>query len=152
MFAQPEHQLLAGTEVAERAADGRHGLAVHTKERLRVEQSIADLHREDFTTVRGRRQSLTGEPPGLRELLTGHDEAILDPLDTRSLAARHGTRQAARGLSMQIVRGGCVGVRDPGSNASCLRQLQPLLADCRAKSAEVFAEAPNGGLKPRDAA
>lgn len=43
-------------------------------------------------------------------------------------------------------------MRPSGSNASRPWQLQPLLADCRAQSAEVFAEATDGGLKLRDAA
>jgi hypothetical protein len=88
----------------------------------------------------------------LRESLAGHDEAILDPLDTCCLAARGGTRQAASGWSMRVVRGCGVCVRHPGSNASRPWQLQPLIAYSRAKSAEVCAEAPNGGLELRDAA
>ncbi len=61
MLAQPEHQFLAGAEVTERAADGCHSLAVHPEECLRIEQPIADLYREDFAPVCGRRQSLTGD-------------------------------------------------------------------------------------------
>ncbi len=152
MLVQPEHQFLASADVTERAADGCHSLAVHPEECLRVVQPVADLHRKDFNPVCCRRQGLAGEPPGLSELLTGHDDAILDPLDTRCLAARRGARQAAKGLSMQVVRGCGVSVRHSGSNASCPWQLQPLLADCRAQSAEVFAEAPDGGLELRDAA
>ena len=152
MVAQPEHQLLAGTQVTECAADGCHCLAVHTQERLRVVQPIADLHCENFTPVCGRRQGLAREPPGLRELLAGHDEAILDPPDTRRLAACGCTSQAASGLSVLAVRGGRLGVRRSGLNTSRPWQLQPLLADRRAKSAEVFAEASNGGFELRDAA
>ena len=152
MLAHPEHQFLASADVTERAADGCHSLAVHPEECQRIEQPIADLHREDFAPLCGRRQSLTGEPPGLSELLTGHDEAILDPLDTCGLAARGGPRQATANLSMQVVRGGGVGMRHSGSNASCPWQLKPLLADRGAQSAEVFAEAPYGRLELRDAA
>jgi hypothetical protein len=152
MLTQPKHQFLARAEVTERAADGCHGVAVHPEECLWVVQPIADFDREDFAPVCGRRQSLTGEPPRLRELLTGHDEAILDPLNTCCLAARSGPRQAAGSLSMRVVRSCGVGVRHSGSNASCPWQLQPLLADRSAQSAEVFAEAPDGRLKLRDAA
>lgn len=43
-------------------------------------------------------------------------------------------------------------MRHSGSNTLRPWQLQTLLADRRAKSAEVFAETPNGGLELRDAA
>lgn len=63
MLAQPELQFLAGAQVAESVTDGCHGLAVHAQECLRVVQPIADHYREDLTSVRSRRQRLTGEPP-----------------------------------------------------------------------------------------
>ena len=106
VLAQPEHQLLVGPEVAECTTDGGHRLAVQDQERPGVLQPIAGLHREHLATLRRRRQGLTCEPPGLRELLAWHDEAVLDPLDTRGLAARSGTRKAASGL-------GRWGFRDP---------------------------------------
>jgi hypothetical protein len=53
---------------------------------------------------------------------------------------------------MLVVRSGGLGVPHSGASASGAWQLQPLLADRRAKSAQVFAEAPNGGLELRDAA
>ena len=126
--------------------------AIHPQECLRVVKPVADLHCKDFATVRGRRQRLARQPPGLRELLAGHDEAILDPLDTRCLAARGRTSQAASGLRVLVVRGRGLGVRHSGSNTPRPWQLHTLLADGRAQVAQVFAETPNGGLKLRDAA
>ena len=152
MVAQPEHQLLAGAEVAECAADGCHGLSVHPQERLRVVKPVADLHCENFTTVCGRRQGLACEPPGLCELLAGHDEAGLDPLDARCLAARNCTRQATSGPSVLADRGQGLGVHHSRSRASHLRQVYALLADRRAQAAEIFAEAPNSGFELRDPA
>ena len=75
-----------------------------------------------------------------------------DPLDTRCLTASGGTRQAASGLLMLVVRGGGLGPRHSGSNASCLWLSQPWLADCQPHAAEAFAETPNGGLDLLDAA
>jgi hypothetical protein len=60
--------------------------------------AVADFHREHFAALCGRRQGLAREAPGLGKLLAGHDEAILDPLDTRCLSARSGTCEAAGGL------------------------------------------------------
>ncbi|BDI06255.1 hypothetical protein CATMQ487_32250 [Sphaerotilus microaerophilus] len=51
----------------------------------------ADPHIEELTLVGGRRRSLTHETPGLRELLSGYDEAILDPQDTCCRTVRGGT-------------------------------------------------------------
>ena len=118
MLVQPEHQLLAGSQVTECAADGYYGLAVHAKERLRVVQPVANFHSEHFAPVGGRRQGLARKPPGLRELPAGHDEAIPDQLDTRCLAAR-----VMRPAGYQRLRGGpdqpACAIR-PGANASAL--------------------------------
>ena len=86
------------------------------------------------------------------ELLAGHDEAILDPLDTRCLTTRGGTSQAAGGMSLLGVCGRGLGMCRARADASRPRRLQPLLAHYRAKAAEVFAEAPNGGFELRDPA
>ncbi len=129
MFAQPEHQFLARAEVTKRVADSRYRLAVQREECLRIEEPIADLHGKNFTPVCSRRQSLTGEPPSLRELFTGHDEAILDPLNTRCFATRCGAPQAARCLTMRVVSRRGTGVRHSRSSVSCPWQMQPLLAD-----------------------
>ncbi len=152
MVAQPEHQLLAGAEGTECAADSGHGLALHAQERLGVVQPVANLHREDFAPVCGRRQGLTCKAPGVRQPLARNDEAIFDPLDSRGLATRSGTRQAAGGPNLLGVRGGVVGMCRSRSNTSRPWLLQTLLADRRAKAAEVVAEAPNGGFELRDAA
>jgi hypothetical protein len=88
----------------------------------------------------------------LRELLAGHDETILDPLDARSLAARRCTSKAASGLSALVVRGRGFGVRHSGFDTLRPWQLQPLPAHRQAQAAEVCAQAPNGGLELHDAA
>lgn len=113
--------------------------------------SIADLRCEDFTTVCGRRQGLAREPPSQRELLARHDEAGLDPLESRCLAARGCTSQAAGGLNVLVVRGGGLGVRHSRSNTSRPRHFYALFADRQAQSAKVFAEAPNGASQPEQA-
>ena len=87
------------------AADGRHGLAVHhTEECLRVIQPFADCRcKTSPWSAAGARAWRV--PPGLRELLAGHDVALLDPLDTRRLTARACTSQAASGLSVNVASG-----------------------------------------------
>jgi hypothetical protein len=88
----------------------------------------------------------------LRELLAGHDKAILDPLDSRCLAARGGSSQATSGLSLPDGSGALASGCGAPANAARPWPREPLLGHRRAKAAEVFAEASNGGFELRNPA
>lgn len=80
VLAQPEHQLLAGTEVAEGAAPATATTSRSSAGKLAGSTAGCRSSPRGLAPVCSGRQGLPCEPPGLSELLTRHHEAVLDPL------------------------------------------------------------------------
>ena len=101
--------------------------------------------------VRGSVQA--GGSMSCRAVARGTSNTIVASSSTLSFPATGVTTSVT--LTLSSVPSGAVGVVHcvlSGSNTALLRQLQPLRADCRPKTAKVFAEAPDGGFELGDPA